>query len=320
MPTEPSLPLRFEIALSFPGEYRSFVEEVAGLLASTFTQERVLYDRYHDAEFARTDLNTYLPALYRKDSELIVVFLCPDYAAKLWCRLEWRHINQLIATVDAKRIMFLSFGNPGDLSDLGILGGDGYIDIQKFTPKTVAEKILKRLRINQGIATPKLSPASVQTDISRIVKYAPAELIGREAETQLLNDAWAKVQQHDPKRPRVLTFVALGGEGKTSLVAKWAADLAAQDWPGCDAVFAWSFYSQGTREQVAASSDLFLKESLLHFGNDADKEFAASNAGAYEKGQRLARIVGPRRNLLILDGLEPLQYAPTSPTPGELKD
>ena len=95
---------------------------------------------------------------------------------------------------------------------------------------------------------------------------------------------------------------------------------AAQDWPGCDAAFAWSFYSQGTREQVAASSDLFLKEALTFFGDAADKEFAASPAGAFEKGQRLARIVGQRRSLLILDGLEPLQYAPTSPTPGQLKD
>lgn len=121
-------------------------------------------------------------------------------------------------------------------------------------------------------------------------------------------------------RPHVLTFVALGGEGKTSLVVKWVAELAAQDWPGCDTAFAWSFYSQGTREQLAASSDLFLKESLTFFGDDADKAFAASPAGAFEKGQRLARIVGQRRSLLILDGLEPLQYAPTSPTPGQLKD
>ncbi|HEV2840116.1 MAG TPA: hypothetical protein VGW39_02225 [Chthoniobacterales bacterium] len=103
-------------------------------------------------------------------------------------------------------------------------------------------------------------------------------------------------------------------------MAKWAAKLAAQDWPGCEAAFAWSFYSQGTREQVAASSDLFLKEALTFFGDDADKAFAASPAGAYEKGQRLVRLVGQRRSLLILDGLEPLQYAPTSPTAGQLKD
>jgi hypothetical protein len=157
-------------------------------------------------------------------------------------------------------------------------------------------------------------------EISRTDKYAPAELIGREDETKLLTDAWEKVLRIEKGRPHVLTFVALGGEGKTSLVAKWAAELAAQDWPGCDAAFAWSFYSQGTREQVAASSDLFLKEALNFFGDDADKAFAASPAGVYEKGQRLARLVGQRRCLLILDGLEPLQYAPTSPTPGELKD
>ncbi|MBX7209997.1 MAG: hypothetical protein K1X78_16890 [Verrucomicrobiaceae bacterium] len=47
---------------------------------------------------------------------------------------------------------------------------------------------------------------------------------------------------------------------------------------------------------------------------------SASSACAFEKGQRLARLVGQRRSLLILDGLEPLQYAPTAPTPGELKD
>lgn len=164
------------------------------------------------------------------------------------------------------------------------------------------------------------APKTVTADISRIIKYAPAELIGREAETALLNDAWAKVQSQEKKRPHIVTFVALGGEGKTSLVAKWAAELAAQGWPGCDAVFAWSFYSQGTREQVAASSDLFLKAALDFFGDDADRAFAASAAGAYEKGERLARVVARRRCLLILDGLEPLQYAPSAPTPGELKD
>ncbi len=154
-------------------------------------------------------------------------------------------------------------------------------------------------------------------DIGRIVKYAPAELIGREDETRLLSDAWQKTLRLEKGRPHVLTFVALGGEGKTSLVAKWAAELAWQDWPGCDAAFAWSFYSQGTREQLAASSDLFLKEALAFFGDEA---MAGSAVGAYEKGRRLAQLVGERRALLILDGLEPLQYAPSSPTAGELKD
>src|SRR5438128_291491 len=83
----------------------------------------------YDAEFARPDLDVYLPGLYRIQSELIVVFLCPEYASKRWCGLEFRHIRQLIGTPDAARIMFLSFEEPGDLSALGILAGDGYIPI-----------------------------------------------------------------------------------------------------------------------------------------------------------------------------------------------
>ncbi len=174
--------------------------------------------------------------------------------------------------------------------------------------------------IFQGRDVIDLRPRTRQArkiDISSIFKYAPADLIGREAETKILIDAWGQAVRAESNRPHVLTFVALGGEGKTSLVAKWAASLAHDNWPGCDAVFAWSFYSQGTREQTAVSSDLFLTEALTFFG---DAAMAGSAQGAFEKGRRLAQLVGERRALLILDGLEPLQYAPTSPTPGELKD
>ena len=100
-------------------------------------------------------------------------------------------------------------------------------------------------------------------------------------------------------------------------MAKWAAELAAQDWPGCDAAFAWSFYSQGTREQLAASSDLFLKEALTFFGDEA---MARQCGGRVRERPAAGPPRRPAARLLILDGLEPLQYAPTSPTPGELKD
>ena len=156
-----------------------------------------------------------------------------------------------------------------------------------------------------------------KADISRIVKYAPAELIGREAELKRLDEAWDQAVRGEKNRPHIVTFVALGGEGKTSLVAKWAAALAAQDWPGCDAVFAWSFYSQGTREQVAGSSDVFLREALIFFGDEAT---ANSPKLASEKARRLAQLVGQRRSLLILDGVEPLQYPPLPPMNGQLRD
>ena len=67
---------RFKVALSFPGERRGFVEKVASLLASCIGKERVLYDKYYEAEFARPNLDTYLLNLYHDESELIAVFLC----------------------------------------------------------------------------------------------------------------------------------------------------------------------------------------------------------------------------------------------------
>jgi hypothetical protein len=154
---------RFTIALSFPGEFRTFVKQVADFLAEAFSEDRVLYDDYHDAEFARLDLDIYLPKLYRTESELIVLFLCPEYPKKRWCKLEWRDIRQLIATSDSDRIVFLSFGNPGDLSELGILPGDGYIDIEykKLNPHLVAERILKRLEINRKTTTSSVAHQDV---------------------------------------------------------------------------------------------------------------------------------------------------------------
>jgi len=184
-------------------------------------------------------------------------------------------------------------------NDLNIL-------IQHFIAATLAPSTTQ--------PTPLPNP---KVDISRIDRYAPTDLIGREAELAALDRAWMQVRDHEPKRPHILTFVALGGEGKTSLIAKWAAGLAHQDWPGCDTAFAWSFYSQGSREQAAVSSDFFLNESLTFFGDPA---MAESTQGVYEKGQRLAQLVGQQRALLILDGLEPLQYAPSSPLAGQLKD
>jgi hypothetical protein len=41
---------------------------------------------------------------------------------------------------------------------------------------------------------PVVQSADFRADISRIIKYAPKELIGREDETHLLNDAWARVR------------------------------------------------------------------------------------------------------------------------------
>ena len=156
--------------------------------------------------------------------------------------------------------------------------------------------------------------AAPHFDLDRIYIYAPKDLIGREAETAIIEDAWARAAG-GRAHPHVLAFVALAGEGKTSLVASFANALAARGWPGAQAAFAWSFYRQGSSEQAGASSDLFFAEALKFF-----RLPAVEGESGYEKGKRLARALSESRALLILDGLEPLQYPPNSPMQGRLKD
>ena len=138
---------RFQVALSFPGERRAFVSQVADQLSQRLGQQRVFYDSYYEAELARPDLDLYLGRIYRDDSELVVHFYCADYERKKWCRLEWRQMRDILFNLEEHRIMPFRFDDtPID----GVLSIDGYVKIERRSPQEVAELILKRLAINKG--------------------------------------------------------------------------------------------------------------------------------------------------------------------------
>jgi tetratricopeptide (TPR) repeat protein len=147
---------------------------------------------------------------------------------------------------------------------------------------------------------------------TQLEKHAPKVLFGRETELAALDAAWAKGTMN------VYTLVAWGGAGKTSLVFHWVQTrFAAKEpkWPGVERYFDWSFYSQGTGESRQTSADLFIAKALEFFG-DPDP----TKGGPHERGERLAGLIRQHRTLLILDGIEPLQYPPNDPQAGRLKD
>lgn len=171
-----------------------------------------------------------------------------------------------------------------------------------------AEPLAGAAEIAAGEARPG-APASQGKIAPTRLRHSAEKLIGREVELARLDAAWADPATH------VLTIVAFGGVGKTSLVAHWAAGLAQRGYDGAS-YFDWSFYSQGTREEGGASADQFINRALEVFG---DTEMAAGAASPWDKGARLAQLVAEQRTLLVLDGLEPLQYPP-GPLAGELRD
>jgi replicative DNA helicase len=147
---------RFAVGFSYAGEDSALVAPLAEELARRCGRQRVLFDRFHEAELARPDLDVYLPRLYRDETELIVVLLSPDYPNKRWCGLEWRWIRQLIFNHAQERIMLLRVGDPGDLSELGILAGDGFLDVSARAAADISSRILERM-VQQGIRIPKVA-------------------------------------------------------------------------------------------------------------------------------------------------------------------
>lgn len=78
----------FRVAFSLAGEKKEFVSKLAAILAEQFGEDAILFYKYHEAEFARHDLGVYLPELYHKDFDLVVVIVCPEYDNKEWTGLE----------------------------------------------------------------------------------------------------------------------------------------------------------------------------------------------------------------------------------------
>jgi serine/threonine protein kinase/tetratricopeptide (TPR) repeat protein/endogenous inhibitor of DNA gyrase (YacG/DUF329 family) len=124
------------------------------------------------------------------------------------------------------------------------------------------------------------------------------DVFGREEDLAFLDAAWAD------RHVNVVTIVAWAGVGKSTLINHWLRRLAADHYRSAELIFGWSFYRQGTSGD-SSSADEFLDAALAWFG-DPDPRIGT----AWEKGERLAKLIAHRRTLLVLDGLEPLQNPP----------
>ena len=158
---------------------------------------------------------------------------------------------------------------------------------------------------------PTLAPELI--DLTRLPETGSA-LFGRDDELKLLDEAWESFTGSEANHTRVLAFTAHGGVGKSTLVNHWLVEMARANYRGATRVFGWSFFSQGVREENVASADSFIDAALRFFG-----DFDPTAGSPWDKGARLAHLVGKQRTLLVLDGMEPLQ-SPYEFERGKLRD
>jgi hypothetical protein len=126
---------------------RDFVARVAAILAARFSKAEVLYDKFHEARFARRDLGFYLPDLYHNQSDLVVVVLSQDYQQKEWCGLEWHAIFGLLKKRKDSEVMLCRFDY---VMVPGLCDTAGFVELDEKTPNQTATLILERLALNEG--------------------------------------------------------------------------------------------------------------------------------------------------------------------------
>jgi|GEM_PF-1847875 len=129
----------YEIVLSFAGEDRPYVEQVAGVLSHSDVS--VFYDRYEDVTLWGKDLAEHLEKVYRS-ARFCVMFISKHYADKVWPNHERR--SALARAVKEKEEYIL----PARFDDTevpGVRHTIGYVDLNDTTPQRLAEMILRKL-------------------------------------------------------------------------------------------------------------------------------------------------------------------------------
>jgi tetratricopeptide (TPR) repeat protein len=294
---------RFRIAFSFAGEKRDFVSKVAAILAQRFGEVAILYDKFHEAEFAQWKLGLNLPDLYRDQSDLIVVVVCPDYSEKEWCGLEWVAIHGMLMSGKNHEIMLSRFGHA---KLQGLYENAGFVELDHKTPDQVATLILERLALNEGhpkehyTTASSLSPQPAKTSTPNNLPRLQ-HFFGREKELNIIADALA---------PEARGWGALidgpGGIGKTALAIRAAELTPAGRFRRI------IFLSSKERELTAdgqRSLGTFVLPGYLEMLNAIVRELDQQDLAKSPEKERsdlVLRALSDSDVLLVLDNLETL--------------
>ncbi len=133
----------FDIALSFAGEDRPYVDDVAEALK--LRGIRCFYDLHQEVNLWGKDLYQYLDDLYKNKARYCVVFLSENYSKKLWTNHELRSAQERAFAENQEYILPARFD---DSSIPGIRATIGYIDLNGRNAKEFAELIIKKLEEN----------------------------------------------------------------------------------------------------------------------------------------------------------------------------
>ena len=296
---------RFRIALSFAGEKRDFVHDVAVILANLFGEEKILYDKFHEAEFAQHRLAIDLPDLYNKKSDLVIAILCARYSKKKWTGMEWTGIHSLFMKHATKRVMLARYGHS---TIKGLFEGAGFVELDNKTPEDFAKLILERLALNENrdkkhyvkdLSSKNLVHETHNAKHSGL-PYVTS-FFGRESEIKTINEALS---------PETRTWGVLidgpGGIGKTTLAICAAERIS-------DTLFKRKIFLSAKEREIGSDGVVELRGYVLPDYPQILNEIATQlgkpeflKSPEIERIKEIRTVLQTEPVLLIIDNLESL--------------
>lgn len=130
----------YDVALSFTGEDRQYVEEVALLLKGYGV--RVFYDKFEEDKLWGKNLYDYLSDVYTKRAKYTIMFISKHYKEKLWTNHERESMQERAFQSSREYILPVRFD---DTEIPGIRSTTGYLDINGKEPSYLVGVTLRKI-------------------------------------------------------------------------------------------------------------------------------------------------------------------------------
>ena len=131
----------YDVALSFAGENREYVEEVAIFLKNFGV--KVFYDDFKQDEIWGKNLFEYLQDIYQNKAKYTIVFISEHYKNKKWTRHEYRSVQvRALNEIEKEYILPVKFD---DTELPGLNENLAYISAKNKTPKDIADFFIKKI-------------------------------------------------------------------------------------------------------------------------------------------------------------------------------
>jgi len=141
---------KYQVALSFAGEDRHYVNKVAELLKENGI--KVFYDKFEQVDLWGKDLGIHFDYIYRRESQYFIPFISNHYKEKIWTNYEVR--TAIARAIENKEEYILPVRFDDTELD-GIRSTLGHIDIRNMQPEQLANLIIQKLGSEANIPLPE---------------------------------------------------------------------------------------------------------------------------------------------------------------------